>query len=133
MRKNIHHCIPRSRTGKRKIHGNRIMLPGRFHKSWHTVFENLTPNEAKDFIEEVMQQGHKGLSWKQLHTIRETVMSKDTDKIVQICRDCGSEMTVSGKKGKKLFAYCPTLACRSFKKTVVFVWDREWSLYVPRR
>jgi hypothetical protein len=47
-----HHIIPKSRGGA-DLKDNIIKLPGFNHKAYHVFFGNLTPIEAKEFIDRV--------------------------------------------------------------------------------
>lgn len=51
----VHHILPRSRGGKNK--DNTVVLPGKIHKKWHALFKEMTPEEAKCWIDEVMVAG----------------------------------------------------------------------------
>ena len=51
------------------VHSSLIYIPGFYHSGWHTLFGNLTPEEAIDFIERVfMGKGSvkKKKRWKTL-------------------------------------------------------------------
>lgn len=47
-----HHIIPSSRGGKTDRH-NIKRVPTTHHRAYHTLFENLTPAEIYDYLEEV--------------------------------------------------------------------------------
>lgn len=53
--KTKHHIKNCHRGGKDR--DNIVMLPDWFHKAWHEVAGNLTPDEACNFIREVMKPG----------------------------------------------------------------------------
>lgn len=55
--KTRHHLRPRSRGGH--IRNNIVVLPERYHQAWHYLFGNLTPDEAKEFIDIVMRPNAK--------------------------------------------------------------------------
>lgn len=44
-----HHVVPKSRSTKAK---RTVMLPEKFHDSWHGLFGNLKPHEAVRFLKE---------------------------------------------------------------------------------
>ena len=44
MRKNRHHCVPKSRGGKDR--GNVLTKEVRLHDAYHLLFDNATPEEA---------------------------------------------------------------------------------------
>jgi len=54
-----HHILPQSRCedGIDKDHNNIVVLDHSFHKAWHTLFENLTVDEAIAMIRIVMISG----------------------------------------------------------------------------
>lgn len=45
-----HHILPRARGGAEK-EDNISRIPERYHIAWHTFFGNLTPDEAKAFMD----------------------------------------------------------------------------------
>jgi hypothetical protein len=46
-----HHITPKSRGGEG---GKNIkIVPGRFHFAYHTLFENMTPDEVSRYLHEV--------------------------------------------------------------------------------
>jgi len=51
-----HHITPKSRRGKRI--NNIKKVPSNFHSAYHTVFENLTPDEAVQYLKEVWFNPH---------------------------------------------------------------------------
>jgi len=53
-----HHIIPKIRGGN--SNGNLIKIPIGFHQGWHSLFGELTPDEAIEFIRIVfLGQGMK--------------------------------------------------------------------------
>ena len=59
----VHHIIPRKRGGTDKE--NTVIIPKKLHNKWHTLFKEMTPDEAKQFIDELMVHG-KHLNNKKL-------------------------------------------------------------------
>lgn len=57
MKKSRHHMLARSRGGKNKK--NIVHLPDDWHAQWHQLFGLLTPEEAKEMIDIVMQPGRR--------------------------------------------------------------------------
>lgn len=51
----VHHILPKSRGGKNK--DNTVIIPKKLHKKWHALFKEMTPEEAKQFIDELMVHG----------------------------------------------------------------------------
>ncbi len=51
-----HHVTPRSRIRKSK---NTVLLPEKFHDSWHYLFGDLTPIETIFFLKELNARMHK--------------------------------------------------------------------------
>ncbi len=47
--KSSHHVIPSSRSK----FGREVLLPKKFHSSWHSLFGNLYGREAELFLQEV--------------------------------------------------------------------------------
>jgi len=51
-----HHILAKSRKGKRL--NNIKKVPSNFHSAYHTVFENLTPDEAFQYLQEIWFDPH---------------------------------------------------------------------------
>lgn len=69
-----HHITPRSRlpNGMDKDWNNIVLIPGDFHSAWHFIMGNLTPDEAKVFIDIVMRPGTTWTHYD-LHEIRQLI------------------------------------------------------------
>jgi hypothetical protein len=50
-----HHLVAKSKGGKTRH--NIVVLPRDWHSRWHELFGLLTPEEACEYISEVMQPG----------------------------------------------------------------------------
>ena len=62
MENNRHHKKPRSRGGKRYVNGhhNIVKVSVVKHRAWHTLFENLTPQEICAIINQIwLDPDHK--------------------------------------------------------------------------
>jgi len=53
-----HHLKPKSRGG-RNSSDNLVLLPHKWHQSWHALFDTLTPEEACVFIQGIMRPNLK--------------------------------------------------------------------------
>ncbi len=53
-----HHILSSARGGRKR--GNLVTIPVTFHRAYHTLFQDLTLEEAHRFLEIVMQPG---FSW----------------------------------------------------------------------
>lgn len=66
-----HHERPRSRFKG----GNEVLLPKKFHKSWHELFLNLTEREIELFVKEinVKMKTQKKITPNEIVKIREEI------------------------------------------------------------
>ena len=78
---NVHHIVPRSRfkNDEDRETNNTLAIDEKVHMHWHAVFGNLTPEEAKRFIDEVMVAG-RYWSNKDLERIRNKIKGEKNDK-----------------------------------------------------
>jgi len=62
-----HHIVPSSRGGRRTV-----ILPNEFHKAWHFLFVNLTPDEITDFVIEMHKLMRKSeeITWEQIEQLQ---------------------------------------------------------------
>lgn len=72
-----HHVVPRSREQNDET----VMLNSRFHNLWHQLFAEMTVDEVKWFIDEVMVSGRKW-THADLHALRTDIMAQ-TDREVR--------------------------------------------------
>lgn len=70
-----HHVIPRSRGGAENGDNgghNTVKVARRWHDAWHMTFGNLTPKEAKKFIDIVFSKKGRQKEWtvQKLYTLQ---------------------------------------------------------------
>lgn len=80
-RTNRHHIRPRSRfppdTPKEdKDRDNIVELDEEFHRAWHRVMGNLTPEEAHEFIDIIMTP-NTVWSGRKIHHLRKSIRNKE--------------------------------------------------------
>jgi len=63
-KKSEHHVIPRSRGGNRTC-----SIPETFHEAWHTIFQNLKPDEIETFITKLncLMLTRNEISWEDIN------------------------------------------------------------------
>lgn len=66
----IHHIKPTSRGGVDK--NNCVGIPKSIHEAWHTIFENMTNDEAHQFIDMLMIP-NKIWTRKEIHELRQSL------------------------------------------------------------
>ncbi len=69
--KSSHHAIPSSRSK----FGKEVILPEKFHKAWHALFQNLYGREIELFIQEVndLMDNQEEITKKELSKLREDI------------------------------------------------------------
>ncbi|MFW6173694.1 MAG: hypothetical protein ACOC5T_08115 [Elusimicrobiota bacterium] len=69
-KQSFHHVIPKSRGGK-----HTCSIPKNFHKSWHHIFENLTPKEICIFVRKLqnLMMSRNEITWDEINTLRNQI------------------------------------------------------------
>ena len=73
-KKSNHHVIPSSRGGK-----HTCSIPDNFHKSWHHIFSNLTPEEICLFVRKLqnLMMSRNEIGWDDINRIRNQINGGD--------------------------------------------------------
>lgn len=74
----MHHITPQSRYGSDKDN-NTCKIPSNFHDCWHTVFENLTPEEQVEFVQEFNRlcREKDEVDGRDIHDLQELIKEKN--------------------------------------------------------
>ncbi len=69
-----HHIIPISRRN-RKRNKRMVALPVNFHEAWHTVFQDLTPEEVLIYILKLqnLMENREEIDWKDINLLIQEV------------------------------------------------------------